>query len=78
MEKTKRRHSAVVQAMRDRAAKSGVELINVGAGEMDGFMQDKTRTYTEGRAFQVRIAFGVMSDDAPIWTGARRLAETRY
>ena len=33
--------------MRDLAAKSGFELVNVGVGEMDAFMQDKIRLYTE-------------------------------
>ena len=34
--------------MRDLAAKSGFELVNVGTGEMDGFMKDKIKLYTEG------------------------------
>lgn len=34
--------------MKDLAAKAGFELINVGVEEMDGFMRDKTRLYTEG------------------------------
>jgi tripartite-type tricarboxylate transporter receptor subunit TctC len=34
--------------MKELAFKSGFELINVGVEEMDGFMQSKTRLYTEG------------------------------
>jgi tripartite-type tricarboxylate transporter receptor subunit TctC len=34
--------------MRELAAKSGFELVNVGVVEMDGFMRDKTKLYTEG------------------------------
>ena len=34
--------------MKDLAAKSGFELINVGVEEMDAFMKDKIRIYTEG------------------------------
>lgn len=33
--------------MKDLAAKSGFELVNVGVEEMDAFMKDKTRIYTE-------------------------------
>ncbi len=36
--------------MKELAAKSGFELINVGPAEMDAFMKDKTRLYTEGAA----------------------------
>ena len=34
--------------MKELAAKSGFELVNVGLGEMDSFMKDKIRLYTEG------------------------------
>jgi len=34
--------------MRELAAKSGFELVNVGTEEMDGFMKEKTKLYTEG------------------------------
>ena len=34
--------------MKELAAKSGFELINVGVEEMDAFMKDKIRIYTEG------------------------------
>ena len=34
--------------MRDLAAKSGFELVNVGTNEMDAFMKDKIKLYTEG------------------------------
>ena len=34
--------------MKDLAAKSGFELVNVGLEEMDGFMQAKVKLYTEG------------------------------
>ena len=34
--------------MKDLAAKSGFELVNVGTGEMDAFMKDKIKLYTEG------------------------------
>ena len=34
--------------MRDLAAKSGFELVNVGSNEMDSFMKEKTKLYTEG------------------------------
>jgi tripartite-type tricarboxylate transporter receptor subunit TctC len=32
------------------AAKSGFELVNIGVAEMDAFMKEKTRLYTEGAA----------------------------
>ena len=34
--------------MKELAAKSGFELVSVGAEEMDGFMKEKTKLYTEG------------------------------
>jgi tripartite-type tricarboxylate transporter receptor subunit TctC len=34
--------------MKELAAKSGFEPINVGVEEMDGFMKDKVKLYTEG------------------------------
>ncbi len=34
--------------MKELAARSGFELVNVGMGEMDAFMKEKTRLYTEG------------------------------
>ena len=34
--------------MKELAAKSGFELINVGVDQMDAFMKDKTKLYTEG------------------------------
>ena len=34
--------------MKELAAKSGFELVNVGLGEMDAFMKEKTKLYTEG------------------------------
>ncbi|MBL8384813.1 MAG: tripartite tricarboxylate transporter substrate binding protein [Burkholderiales bacterium] len=34
--------------MRELAAKSGFELLNIGVEEMDAFMRDKIRIYTEG------------------------------
>ena len=34
--------------MKDLAAKSGFELVNVGSNEMDSFMKEKTKLYTEG------------------------------
>jgi tripartite-type tricarboxylate transporter receptor subunit TctC len=36
--------------MKELAAKSGFELINVGVEDMDGFMATKTKLYTEGAA----------------------------
>jgi hypothetical protein len=33
--------------MKELAAKSGFELINVGVDQMDAFMKDKIRLYTE-------------------------------
>lgn len=36
--------------MKELAAKSGFELVNVGVEEMDSFMQSKTKLYTEGAA----------------------------
>lgn len=36
--------------MKELAAKSGFELVNVGVEEMDAFMQSKTKLYTEGAA----------------------------
>lgn len=34
--------------MKELAAKSGFELLNVGVDQMDAFMRDKTRLYTDG------------------------------
>jgi hypothetical protein len=34
--------------MKELAAKSGFELVNVGVDQMDGFMKEKIRLYTEG------------------------------
>ncbi|MFZ2737477.1 MAG: tripartite tricarboxylate transporter substrate binding protein [Burkholderiaceae bacterium] len=34
--------------MKELAAKAGFELVNVGVEQMDAFMKDKTRLYTEG------------------------------
>jgi tripartite-type tricarboxylate transporter receptor subunit TctC len=34
--------------MKELAAKSGFELVNVGPAEMDGFMKEKTKLYTDG------------------------------
>ena len=34
--------------MKELAARSGFELVNVGVEQMDAFMKDKTRLYTEG------------------------------
>lgn len=34
--------------MKELAAKSGFELINIGVEQMDAFMKDRTRLYTEG------------------------------
>ena len=34
--------------MKELAAKSGFELVNVGMNEMDPFMKDKIKLYTEG------------------------------
>jgi tripartite-type tricarboxylate transporter receptor subunit TctC len=36
--------------MKDLAAKSGFELVNVGLDQMDAFMAEKSRLYTEGAA----------------------------
>ncbi len=36
--------------MGELAAKSGFELVNVGSAEMDAFMKEKTKLYTEGAA----------------------------
>jgi len=36
--------------MKELAAKSGFELVNVGVEQMDGFMKDKVRLYTDGAA----------------------------
>jgi tripartite-type tricarboxylate transporter receptor subunit TctC len=36
--------------MKELAAKSGFELVNVGVNEMDAFMAEKTKLYTEGAA----------------------------
>ena len=33
--------------MKELAAKNGFELVNVGLAEMDGFMKERTRVYTE-------------------------------
>ncbi|MFN0182561.1 MAG: tripartite tricarboxylate transporter substrate-binding protein, partial [Aquabacterium sp.] len=33
--------------MKDLAARSGFELVNVGPEQMDAFMRDKTRVYTD-------------------------------
>ena len=34
--------------MKELAAKSGFELVNVGSNEMDAFMKEKIKLYTEG------------------------------
>src|SRR4029079_9642612 len=34
--------------MKELAAKSGFELVNVGTAEMDAFMKEKIKLYTEG------------------------------
>ena len=34
--------------MKELAAKSGFELVNVGLDQMDGFMKEKTKLYTDG------------------------------
>jgi tripartite-type tricarboxylate transporter receptor subunit TctC len=34
--------------MKELAAKSGFELVNVGPDQMDAFMKEKTQLYTEG------------------------------
>ena len=34
--------------MKELAAKSGFELVNVGVDQMDAFMKEKMRLYTEG------------------------------
>jgi len=34
--------------MKELAAKSGFELINVGVDQMDGFMKERVKIYTEG------------------------------
>ena len=36
--------------MKELAAKAGFELVNVGAEEMDAFMREKTKLYTDGAA----------------------------
>lgn len=36
--------------MKDLAAKSGFELVNVGVDQMDAFMKEKVRLYTDGAA----------------------------
>jgi hypothetical protein len=41
--------------MKELGAKSGFELVNVGADEMDAFMKDKIKLYTEGAK---RLGFG--------------------
>ena len=33
--------------MRELAAKSGFELVNVGVERMDGFMKERTKNYTD-------------------------------
>ena len=34
--------------MKELAARNGFELVNVGLDQMDGFMKEKVRLYTEG------------------------------
>jgi hypothetical protein len=41
--------------MKELAAKAGFELVNVGYEEMDAFMKEKTKLYTEGA---VRMGLG--------------------
>jgi hypothetical protein len=36
--------------MKELAAKNGFELVNVGLEEMDAFMAEKSKLYTEGAA----------------------------
>jgi len=42
--------------MKELAAKSGFELVNVGAAEMDAFMKEKVKLYVEGAK---RLGLGV-------------------
>ena len=34
--------------MKELAARNGFELVSVGLPEMDGFMKERTRIYTDG------------------------------
>ncbi len=34
--------------MKELAAKSGFELVNIGVDQMDGFMKERVKIYTEG------------------------------
>ena len=34
--------------MKELAAKSGFELVNIGVAQMDAFMAERTKVYTEG------------------------------
>ncbi|MEO8188137.1 MAG: hypothetical protein ABI580_12330 [Burkholderiaceae bacterium] len=34
--------------MKDLAAKSGFELVNIGVDQMDAFMKERVKTYTDG------------------------------
>ena len=42
--------------MKELAARNGFELVNVGPDQMDAFMAEKTKLYTEGAA---RLKLGV-------------------
>jgi hypothetical protein len=42
--------------MKELGLKSGFELVNVGVEEMDAFMKDKVKLYTEGAK---RLGLGV-------------------
>ena len=47
--------------MKELAAKSGFELVNVGVDQMDAFMKDKVKVYTE----VAQAAWGWASSGAP-------------
>ena len=49
--------------MKEWAAKSGFELVNVGVDQMDAFMKEKTRLYTEGAA---RLGWGKSETGLPV------------
>jgi hypothetical protein len=34
--------------MKDLAAKSGFELVNIGVDQMDAFMKERVKIYTDG------------------------------
>ena len=58
--------------MKELAAKSGFELVNVGVDQMDAFMKERVKIYTEGAK---RMGLGEVSDRSSVLAHVVTLAE---